>query len=154
MKETGTPSFVLSSTVLISCELLKITNGIGYSNAASEYCSSCRAPNPGEWGYTGTWVHWGNWGCKLMHWNEYGAWDMWAPWENWSGCSRTCGGGTTTRYRYRCCDLGKSLKCIEYGNCPELCLNSGTFDTQCRCTDEFFGKCCEEGKHCFVRYIY
>jgi len=151
MKETGTYCVALSSTALVVCVILIITNGIVSLNAASESCSSCRTPYPGEWGSWGTWVHWGSWGCESI----LGFLHLWAPWENWSGCSRTCGGGTKTRYRYRCCDKGKSQNCIEYSNCPELCLNSGTFDTQCYCTDEFFGTCCEEGKpkHCFVMYI-
>jgi len=143
MKATGTSLFACSSTVFIVAVILIITNAIRSLNADSVSCGSCGEIGPGDVG--STWTTWAHWACILMDSSE--------PWQNWSGCSRTCGGGTRTRNRYRCCDLGKVQKCTENGNCSELCLNSGTFDTQCRCTDEVFGTCCEEGKRCFVRYI-
>jgi len=141
MKETRTSVCACSFTAFIVCVILIIINGIGSLNATGgESCSSCRRTITGESGYSNTW------GCKEWVRNYHDHMDMWASWDNWSRCSRTCGGGVRTRYRYRCCDSGKSQECIEYSNCQELCLNSGTFDTQCRCTNEFFGICCEECK--------
>ena len=139
MKETET-----FSTVLIACVILIITSGTGVVNATGESCSTCRTVHLWDWG---------NWKCSQWEGN-YENVDMWTTWENWSGCSRTCGGGVRIRYKYRCCDLGKYQNCKEYSTCPELCLNSGTFDTQCRCTDEFFGECCEEGKPTVLVLLY
>ena len=170
-------SCTFSLITLIGCVLLLNTNGIGPSNATSTTCSTCSNINAGEWGswnngnnWWGHWGHWDNWdnweywkywGCYYPStwgswhnspyghtWSEFWArWVDWAPWEEWNGCSRTCGGGHKTRIRYRCCARGASEKCTETSKCPEVCLNSGTFDTRCRCTDQFFGECCENCKY-------
>jgi len=79
MKGMGTSSFAFSLIAFAGSLLLLNKNGVGFLNADSVSCSSCRAIHETEWGDLR--------GCgnDPYHWK---GWGQWASWENWSGCSR------------------------------------------------------------------
>ena len=64
----------------------------------------------------------------------------WNSWGGYSECSRTCGGGTQTRYRSCPCGGTES----QSQSCNTHCLNGGTYLTDiCVCTPWRVGICCE-----------
>ena len=65
--------------------------------------------------------------------------DNWNSWGGYSGCSRTCGGGTQTRYRYCPCGGTES----QSQSCNTHCLNGGTYSGICYCTPWRVGICCQ-----------
>jgi len=77
-------------------------------------------------------------------WSAFGycsqkCYDGWNGWGGYSGCSRSCGGGTQTRYRS--CPCGGTGSQTIF--CNTHCLNGGTYSGGCVCPPWHEGTCCQ-----------
>jgi len=70
---------------------------------------------------------------------------IYIPWDSWSEWDCSCGGGRRNRFMRKWCS-NRETTCTETDWCPETCQNAGTYDTVCRCTELYYGKCCENSK--------
>lgn len=84
--------------------------------------------------------------------------ECWGPFKGWNPCSKTCG-PDGVQYNER--DVVPSKQCenwVRYNGCPgdrvkyrpcnRFCLNNGTLDNYCLCTNGHSGVCCEKGLKC------
>ncbi|VDH99900.1 Hypothetical predicted protein [Mytilus galloprovincialis] len=80
-----------------------------------------------------------------------------SDWHQWSECSKSCGGGITTRQRSVCCppevpyDTCLDSLCkgtVTYNDthqtaiCNDHCLHGGTYIEGCTCRAGWTGRCC------------
>lgn len=89
-------------------------------------------------------------------------------WLPWSSCSKTCGGGQTSRQRVICCSIKFSYAhCImticrvsesdiwQTSSCNRICQNGGIFENaRCNCSAGWNGPCCNTGNKCILYYIF
>ncbi|XP_060552570.1 fibulin-1-like [Ruditapes philippinarum] len=85
--------------------------------------------------------------CFLLEPTSAGVKHVCCSWESWSQCSRSCGGGSQTRYGYCGIWWGRHSE-TQSRTCNEFCYNSGSFyGGHCHCSAWRSGSCCQTCRH-------